>query len=61
MRRDAFRMEELLHQQIFEQKQLPKQVKGEYKKQLSEVKKNMGLRRTPEEKEKLKKVSINLN
>ena len=56
MRRDSFRMEELLQQQLFEQKQLPKQIKIEYKRQLSEVKKNMGLRRTQEDKEKLKKV-----
>ena len=56
MRRDSFRMEELKQQQLFETKQLPKQIRIEYKQHLSEAKKNMGLRRTPEDKEKLKKV-----
>ena len=57
IRRDSFRKEELLQQQVFEQKQLPRQIKSECRKQLSELKKTMGLRRTPEEKEKIRKVS----
>ncbi len=56
IRRDSFRKDELLQQQLFEQKQLPKLIKSEYKKQSSEMKKTMGLRRTAEEKEKLKKL-----
>lgn len=52
-------MEELLQQQLFEEKQLPKQIKSDCRKQVSEMKKTMGLRRTPEEKERLKKVGRN--
>lgn len=58
MRRDNFRLDELKQQQLFERKQLPKQVHAEFKQQLSELKKTMGLRRTAEDREKLKKVCV---
>ena len=58
MRRDNFRLDELKQQQLFERKQLPKQVHAEFKQQLSELKKTMGLRRTAEDREKLKKVCM---
>jgi hypothetical protein len=56
VRRDNFRFEELKQQQIFERKQLPKQINAEYKQQLLEMKKSMGLRRTTEDKARLKKL-----
>lgn len=56
MRRDNFRLEELKQTQIFEKKQLPKQLNAEFKTQLNEMRKTMGLRRTAEDKAKLKKV-----
>lgn len=56
MRRDNFRLEELKQTQIFEKKQLPKQLHAEFKTQLNEMRKTMGLRRTAEDKAKLKKV-----
>lgn len=56
MRRDNFRLDELKQQQLFERKQLPKQLHAEFKQQLTELKKNMGLRRTANDRNKLKKV-----
>lgn len=57
LRRDNFRLEELKQQQLFERKQLPKQLNAEFKQQLAEARKTMGIRRTAEDKAKLKRVS----
>ncbi|XP_003383893.1 PREDICTED: serine/threonine-protein kinase 10-like [Amphimedon queenslandica] len=56
LRRDNFRLDELKQTQLFEKKQLPKQLNAEFKVQLNELRKTMGLRRTAEDKAKLKKL-----
>lgn len=61
MKLDTTRMEELRERHLFERKQLPKRIKAEHKKQLSDLKKQMKLRRTDADKAKLREVSFNLH
>ena len=56
MRRDAFEEDDMKQRHIFESKQLPKQIKAEYKQQLAELKKSMKLKRSSYDRSVLRKV-----
>ena len=55
---DTLKMEVLRQKHILEGRRLPKQLKQEFKNQYSELRKQLRAQKDPDEKEKLREVSV---